>query len=755
MPGPTSATVPVLDRTRTFSRSVFITIVGSAFPPAAALVTAPILARGLGVDARGDVAAAQSVAVLAVAVMAVGLPETVTHFVARRAFRTSRQVWTFVAVSIVAGVLAWLLVRELSFWLGGGSESAATLIQFAALSIVPALLLGLARGFAAGSGSWLHVAAERVIGSAVRLFGSIALFALGSLGATEAVALVVFGPLVGGLAYLFPRSAKPKSLVRDPVPIRSAASYALRVWVGSLAGIVLMRIDQVLLIPLAGSAALGIYAVAVAISEVPLIVNSAIRDVTFTDQSAKLDYSRVVTSARLSFLATGLIASGFALVAPYAIPTIFGDQFEGAVVVTALLLLAVTVGTPGSLAGAGLAAIGRPGMRSLSLAIAAVTAIAALVILAPRWGAAGAAYATLIGNLVSSNICIAIWCRLTGTPFLHFYTIRATDVLSLFRTVIRLVPLLGKVGKNVYRYNIFTDLRGGAEDLPYKIRRRLFAMTSPIASAAMSTRSRWATSSLIGESNAPVVTLTSYGHRVNRVDRTIESIGRGTCKPSRIILWIDDPSWFTALPPNVRRQQQRGLEVKLTQNLGPHTKYFPYISDRGAEAESFATADDDIVYPRWWLARLAEASRVSPGEIVCHRAHRIETERNSIQPYMNWPSVRTTCAHPSVFATGVSGVLYPPSMVIALRDAGLRFRSYCPSADDVWLHWVALTSRIPVRQIAEVPKGFWITPGTQEHTLMATNLAGANDEAIAALYRPAQVAQIASGLRTADGEGSR
>nr|WP_234713035.1 oligosaccharide flippase family protein [Mycolicibacterium neoaurum] len=718
-------------------------------------MTAPILARSLGVDARGDVAAAQSVAILAVAVMAIGLPETVTHFVARRAFRTPRQVWTFVAVSVVSGFLAWLLVRELSLWLGGGSESAARLIQFAALSIVPALLLGLVRGFAAGSGLWLHVAAERVIGSAVRLFGSIALFAIGSLGATEAVALIVFGPLAGGLAYLFPRSVHAKRLVREPVPIRSAGSYALRVWVGSLAGIVLMRIDQVLLIPLAGPTALGVYAVAVAISEVPLIVNSAIRDVTFTDQSAELDYARVVASARLSFLATGLIAGAFTLAAPYAIPTVFGDQFEGAVVVTALLLLAVTVGTPGSLAGAGLAAIGRPGMRSLSLAIAAVTAIAALVLLAPRWGAVGAAYATLIGNLVSSNVCIAIWCRLTKTPFLQFYAIRTTDVLSLFRTASRLFPILGKISQGLYRYNIFTDLRGGAEDVPYKIRRRLFTLTSPIASAVMSMRSRWATSPLIGEMDAPVVTLTSYGRRIGRVNRTIESIGRGTCKPSRIILWIDDPSWFSDLPPNVRRQQQRGLEVELTQNLGPHTKYFPYISSRGAEAKSFATADDDIVYPRWWLARLVEASRVSPGEIVCHRAHRIETERNSIRAYSKWTSVRTTCAHPSVFATGVSGVLYPPAMVVALRDAGLKFRSFCPSADDVWLHWVALTNRISVRQIANVPRGFWITPGTQENALMAINLAGANDAAIAALYGLRQIDQIAYGPVTADEEASK
>jgi hypothetical protein len=511
-----------------------------------------------------------------------------------------------------------------------------------------------------------------------------------------------------------------------------------------------MRIDQVLLTPLAGAEALGIYVVAVAVSEVTLIVNSAIRDVAFADQSGTLDYARVVRSARLSFLATGLIAAAFAFALPYALPAMFGDEFAGAVAVTALLLLAVTVGTPGSLAGAGLAAIGRPGLRSVSLTVAAGANIVALVILAPEWGATGAACATLVGNLVSSNLAIIYWCRLTRTPFVSFYLIRVTDLLALLKIVRGMVPFLRPTGRNMNKYNMFTDLRLAKEDLPFKIRRRIFSVTSRIASAAMCARSRTVTSSLIGDPRAPVVTLTSCGDRVDSASRTIESIGRGTLKPSRIILWLDDPTWLSRLPTSLVRQQKRGLEIRLTDNLGPHTKYFPFVSSKCGEAIAFATADDDIVYPRRWLEQLDAASKASPGAIVCHRAHRIEVARMSIQPYSAWTSVQTTEPHPSVFATGVSGVLYPPRMATALREAGLGFRSSCPTTDDVWLHWVALRNSIPVRQVADVPKGFWITPGTQKHTLMATNLAGANDESIASLYGPTQIAQISADLAETD-----
>ena len=45
----------------------------------------------------------------------------------------------------------------------------------------------------------------------------------------------------------------------------------------------------------------------------------------------------------------------------------------------------------------------------------------------------------------------------------------------------------------------------------------------------------------------------------------------------------------------------------------------------------------------------------------------------------------TTEASESVFATGVSGVAYPPELLGALRDRGDVFAQVCPRADDYWL----------------------------------------------------------------------
>lgn len=294
---------------------------------------------------------------------------------------------------------------------------------------------------------------------------------------------------------------------------------------------------------------------------------------------------------------------------------------------------------------------------------------------------------------------------------------------------------------------LFADVRGEGNGLIQRMRRRLFLWTSTLASLAMLLRNRFSTESLTGEPTAPEVSLTSYGRRILTVARTVESIGRGRQKPSRIVLWLDDSATFARLPANLLRARSRGLEIRLTDNLGPHTKYYPLVTeDRTRPLGPFATADDDIIYPRWWLERLSRAASETPEHVVAYRAHRIRMSNGHIDPYDEWNSVRSTAPHPTVFATGVSGVLYPTAMVRALRKVERGFVTTCPSSDDVWLHHVALTNGIPVRQVAPRPMHFWIVPDSQEGRLMDRNLeGGGNDAAVAALYGAAELAKLRSG----------
>ena len=198
------------------------------------------------------------------------------------------------------------------------------------------------------------------------------------------------------------------------------------------------------------------------------------------------------------------------------------------------------------------------------------------------------------------------------------------------------------------------------------------------------------------------VSLTSYGKRISSVWQTIETIGLGTVKPHRLILWLDDDAVVADPPAPLRRLLARGLEIRHCRDYGPHKKYFPYVNEvlHDESERVLVTADDDVYYPATWLAELLEAHR--PGEVTAFRA-RIR----SAAPYSAWPLCTTTEASETVFATGVSGVAYPPELLRTLRDRGDEFTSVCPLADDYWLHYAAVATGTPIRQVRDVAAYWW------------------------------------------------
>lgn len=248
-----------------------------------------------------------------------------------------------------------------------------------------------------------------------------------------------------------------------------------------------------------------------------------------------------------------------------------------------------------------------------------------------------------------------------------------------------------------------------------------------------------------------IVSLTSYGTRVETVAYAVESIAAGRARPQRLILWLDDPAQYEHRPAALRRLEARGLEVRLTENWGPHKKYFPALDIALGENLAIATADDDTLYPRSWLAQLWGAAQDTPGEIRCYRANVIGVDGDRLAPYAAWPRCRDTTASVARFATGVSGVWYPPAMLRALLRRGTEFVGRAPRADDIWLHWVALRSGIAVRQLSAMPRHFPYIPGTQAQTLVQENIdGGGNDRLLADLYEVDDVAALARALAEDD-----
>ncbi len=243
--------------------------------------------------------------------------------------------------------------------------------------------------------------------------------------------------------------------------------------------------------------------------------------------------------------------------------------------------------------------------------------------------------------------------------------------------------------------------------------------------------------------DGPVVSLTSHRDRLATVYYTIESIGMGSRKPGRLILWLNEPAVVADPPRTLKRLAARALEIRLAEDFGPHTKYYPYVSGEPATALPLVTADDDIIYPWFWLAKLIEAHTADPSVIHCFRARRIDIQNGRMMPYNEWHLCSDAQPSHLNFITGVSGAIYPPAFQDYLRRQGSVFRGCCPFADDIWLSVAALRSGFRVAQVSAYPHHFRHIPGSQLVRLHTTNnLQGQNQVQLRKTFTEADLAAL-------------
>jgi O-antigen/teichoic acid export membrane protein len=410
--------------------------VGNLMAPLASFASAPILAQALGVSERGELAATTAPFLFASVAATVGVPEAITFFTARSS-GGAKLVWRSVPVLAVVSVLAALFIYFAAPFIAAGDSQLTLLIQASGVSLLPTAVLAALRGAAAGHGDWAAVRNERIIGAVARLAPIAVLAAFGALTVASATVIVVLSPLVGALAFV--RLHKhPKG--ETTAVQREVLAYGWRVWIGSLSGILLSRLDQILLNPLTGPKELGLYVVAVNISDVTLIVMTTVTSIMFTADARDRDDALLAKTSRLTFFVMILASVGIGLTLPLWVERFFGDGFQGSIPAAWIMLATYAVTAPGVVAGTALGARGNPGSRSLALLIAVAVNCVAVVVLAPPLGAFGAALATFIGNGTAAALNLYFLRKRLGVDVRAFHSIHPAEIRDLWFAFRHRVP---------------------------------------------------------------------------------------------------------------------------------------------------------------------------------------------------------------------------------------------------------------------------------------------------------------------------
>lgn len=277
--------------------------------------------------------------------------------------------------------------------------------------------------------------------------------------------------------------------------------------------------------------------------------------------------------------------------------------------------------------------------------------------------------------------------------------------------------------------------RGLVSLVTHKIHRAIRRLAGYVLAVLLGATGTLSSRSVVDPAASCVVSLTTYGDRLQTAHLTIESIGRGAVLPRRLILWVDEGD-RARLTPQLRALVRRGLDIQETRGeWGPHKKYYPYCVQHAEDGLLLVTADDDVFYQRSWLRGLISHAAQVPGVVWSYRARRIEFDGDALSPYRRWPLVSTSRPSSVHLATGVGGVIYPPGLQVVLRDAGEDFMAEHGRTDDIWLHLQEIRSGYAVSQISAWPVSNIEIPRSQRAGLLITNQSGGqNDSALARTY---------------------
>lgn len=410
---------------RSSSFHVITMTLGNFIGPLSTLACAPLLAHHLGVVGRGELAASTMPLVLLATALTIGLPEAITRRLGQRP-NDGRQALTASAfILLVAGLIAVGFLVLAAPSLAAEAHNVADLIRWSALAAVPTIVLWALRGTAQGLQEWSTLNAEKAITGLVRLSAIGGLALSQRLDLTSAFIVLVVSPICGYFAYSRMLVRLPASLHLTPYfrMSRDLTSFGSKVWLGSIAGILLTRLDQVLILPLSDAEQLGLYAAAVNVGDIPFFMTAAFGSLMLAKESADSSNDRVAFASRtllfLVFCLTVVVAATVHL----WFGVLFGESFSGGADTAIALLFAALVSAPGTIAGTALTGRGHAHDRSLAIVAGLIVNVCMLIALVPSLGSMGAGLATLGGTVVvTSIVIIQVWVR---------FGIRADQMLFL------------------------------------------------------------------------------------------------------------------------------------------------------------------------------------------------------------------------------------------------------------------------------------------------------------------------------------
>lgn len=382
---------------------------GSIVVQLANVATGLVLARTLGPHDRGVLAAVMIWPGLVAMLAGLGVADAIAYSVARKRERLGVVTGTALAIGLAQAAAACLVAVAVILVvlddLSAGDRSAA----FLYLALVPLNILGLyLMAVLNGLQRFVSFQVIRASGVFVTLACLAGLAAAGTVSVHTAVATYITANVVA----LVLAGVRLRMVVREPLAIsmqtsRRLLGYGLRSHVGSVAGFLNTRLDQLAISVALAPAKLGLYAVSVTLTSVTTLVGASVANVGLPALAHISDEGRRRRAARdlvaLTFLISVAVSIPLVIFMPALVALLFGPSWSGAVGPARVLLLGAVLLSTSQALGAALRALGRPLNAAYAELVAVPVAAIGLAFLLPIAGLVGAGLASALAYGVSAG----------------------------------------------------------------------------------------------------------------------------------------------------------------------------------------------------------------------------------------------------------------------------------------------------------------------------------------------------------------
>lgn len=389
------------------------------------VVSAVFATRLLGPEQRGVVVVALLMAGMVSALAHMGLPYAVTYNVSRA--REARESALEEAIAVILRmtplILALTLVLYIVAYGLGRTTALRGVTPVLALSSLLLCLLYYARMVVTNLFLGLHDFRWRnIINIAQPALTAVALilYWLSPLSLTPMVVLWIY---IGSTAFATVIGARhivhayrPKFGLSLPQEWkRDYMQYGLKFYAALVAQALNYRLDTLLINAMLGNAMVGLYFAGVTVAELLLFVPSAVIQV-FYPKAAAVDEERrervtlLTLGASLYLVFGGSIALGLAL--PWLIPFLYGHAFAGSIPAALWLIPGMLALTVVKILNHAVAGFGRPEYATYTTFAGLAATVALDVLLIPRYGIVGAAWASTLAYSLSALVILHLYMRL-------------------------------------------------------------------------------------------------------------------------------------------------------------------------------------------------------------------------------------------------------------------------------------------------------------------------------------------------------